>query len=172
MLSNLNAGTLASLEDDEEVSTTTSSDPPTTLRSLSFYSQSQEVLINELSKEDPECPLVGLQQNHRWVKFWKEAWDRNLDSFDGTKRVKRDEDGVIDDSPISDVVPTKCNAMVKPRTLEKCWKFNCKNVFIRAEYQEAEDFALSICGSEAPEYGALVVTGQPGIGLSPLLLSD
>jgi len=170
MLSNLNAGTLASLEDDEEVTTTTSSNPPTTLASLDFYVPSQEELIDKLSKKR-RSPLADLEKDDPWVEFWKETWDRSLDSFDGKKKVKRDEDKAIYDTLISDIVPTKCNAMVKPATLNYCWTFDCRNVFIRAEYPEAEDFALSVCSCETPQYQALVVTGQPGIGLSPLLLS-
>ncbi|KAF9648100.1 hypothetical protein BDM02DRAFT_2349856 [Thelephora ganbajun] len=60
--------------------------------------------------------------------------------------------------------------MNQPGAAKCCWHFKCKQIFIRSEYKEAEEFALSVCG-DAAKYDGLVIAGQPGIGLTLFCLA-
>jgi len=55
--------------------------------------------------------------------------------------------------------------MSKPTTLGKCWGLGAEKFLIRPEYKEAEGYVLSVTGFDQDAPG-VVVTGQPGIGLS------
>ena len=139
-----------------------SSDLDSRLRSLQQYAPSQNERIKLLSSprffQDPDNPF--------WLQLWYSVWVHQA-------RVISDEDhkvarssglGTIDDSLVlPDVVPPSCRVMTNPDIARDCWNFNCTKFLIRSQYHKAEEFALSICHDE--DIQALVITGQPGIGL-------
>ncbi|KAF9645188.1 hypothetical protein BDM02DRAFT_3120617, partial [Thelephora ganbajun] len=143
---------------------------PTTLRSLQRYTSHQTELIESLL--NPPFPNSHFRdsEDYGWVQFWSSAWGKDLDSFDKTEQVDRGPDPIDDPSLIlPDVVPSNRDVMIKSQAMDRCWYFDCEKIFIRSEYKEAEEFALSTCCTAAA-YDALVVTGQPGIGKSVFLL--
>lgn len=75
--------------------------------------------------------------------------------------VGRGSDRIDDTLLLPDVVPVRHYVMPKPGTAKHCWDFDlrCKNILIRSEYKEAEDFILSNHGADN-----VLITGQPGIG--------
>jgi hypothetical protein len=132
------------------------------LRSLQSFAPRQEERIKRLigkgrfqDLEDPD-----------WKTFFKSAWGGlggNPDAFEGPKKVQRGIDPIDDSLLLPDIVPDMCNVMPKFETLDECWYFDCEDILVRSEYKEAEQAVLSACaGGEE----AIVVTGQPGIGLS------
>ena len=79
--------------------------------------------------------------------------------------------GAIDGPLIlPDGVPLRCDAMLKPKSLDGCWRLDCDKVFVRPEYEEVEKFVLSTFCDEMM-YEAILVTCQPGIGFVPFLFS-
>jgi len=91
--------------------------------------------------------------------LWEVAWGKDPDSFDKSEGVERGISRIDDFLMFPDVVPSSRNVMPKPYILEICWLHECEAIFIRPEYEEAEGFVLSACGS-AERYRAVVVIGQ------------
>jgi len=114
---------------------------------------------------DPSHFCFQDTNNIVWIEFWKSAWDKDPHTFEETEVVERGCNP-IDDSRI--IVPPFRDVMVTPEVTRLCWNFRSKisRIFIRPDYKEAEEFALSSCGLDAPLHGVSVV-GQPGIGLPP-----
>jgi len=136
---------------------------PTTLESLRHYASSQTKLI-ESALESPH--LFKTPDNFYWMELWRATWGKDPDSFDKPERVESGPDSTNNSLIFPGVVPSNRNVMSKPDVLNNCWgPFECKKIFIRSEYKEAEEFLLSICGS-GMDYDAVVIAGQPGIGLS------
>jgi hypothetical protein len=143
---------------------------PTTLRSLRQYASRQTALIDSLSNVSPENPVLWDTGNRCWVQFYKSAWgagEGNPDSLDKRGDVASPSPE-IRDLILPDVVPNKQDEMLKPEHLDTCWPFRCEKFLVRSEYKETEEFVLSTC---VDGFGAVVVTGRPGIGLS-LFYSD
>lgn len=139
------------------------SNPPRTLKSLWHYAHCQEGLIRPLLK--PEDLYFRQAPFPAWVQLHSSAWGKNPDSLDTTEPVIRGPDTIDNTSILPDVVPSHCKVMLKPNPLGKCWRFGAERFLIRSEYEEAEEYLLSGFDQEAP---GVVITGQPGIGLSPL----
>ena len=150
-----------------------SSDPsPLTLESLRQYVSGQMQLLIQLSdKAPPRFKFVEGPSAEDWEVLRREVWGKGLNHLDTTEEVQRGPGAIIDDPGIlPDGVPSRCDAMLKPEVLEDCWSTNCAKIFIRPEYKEAEEFAVSTCGAAIP-YNAFVVSGQPGIGSLLLCLA-
>lgn len=139
---------------------------PATLRSLQDYVPGQTELIDSLLNTLPLNSHFKDPSKQAWRRLWSSVWDKNPDSLETTEAVKRGPDPV-DDSLIPDVVPSHCDVMLKPESLDECWRFRCKKIFVRSEYKEAEEFVLSTCATPMV-YDAMIITGQPGVGSSPL----
>jgi hypothetical protein len=71
------------------------------------------------------------------------------------------EDAIGDALIRPDDVDLPCR-MTVPDVAKRCRKFNYKTFFTRSEYYKAENFAVLQCKEDVQ---ALVVSGQPGIGL-------
>lgn len=144
---------------------------PYTLKSLQEHvPPDQEERIKSLSERKLTTPasLHLCSRDEPWVKLWDAAWGKDMDLLDTSVEVKRDPHP-IDDSLIPGVVPDKCHVMLVPRAVRICWPdiINCEGIFIRPdEYKEAEESAVSTC-RHVRVNRAFLVTGQPGIGLSP-----
>ena len=142
---------------------------PPHLSSLRRYASNQSELINPLIS--PNGLFRGLDWHHgadtNWVKlrgnFWpvwsvREDWDTTRDVIRGSNP--------LNDSLLPDVVPAKCDVMDIPDVVNNCWNLESKEcIFIRSEYKEAEEFALSAC-SDPRMNRVLAIIGQPGIGTS------
>ena len=141
---------------------------PTTLNSLRDHADPQGDLIKSLSELDTDEPaFADLPDNNRWVKFHSSAWGGDPVALDHIDPVTRGPDKIDDSLILPDTVPEKCSVMPKPDHLDNCWPFrSLKKIFIRPEYEEAEASIISHCGTRLV-IDALVVIGQPGIGLSP-----
>lgn len=132
---------------------------PTTMMSLQRYASDQNAVIKM---------LIGRGRfrdfdHPDWKDLFDSTWGANLDDLDTTEKVQRDPDPIDDSLILPDVVPLDCNVMPNSEVLDRCWPSKCDKFFIRSEYKEAEQFALS---AYADGFDALIVTGQPGIGLS------
>ena len=108
-----------------------------------------------------------LDPDDNWVKLWFTFWGKE-GGWDTTQQVIRGFDP-IDDFLLPHVVPAECDVMIKPGVVDNCWHLESESIFIRSEYKEAEEFAVSACGA-ARRNMALMVTGQPGIGSSLSIL--
>ena len=142
-----------------------SSNPgPLTLESLRQYASGQMELFRQVLNKGLRFKSLEGPSAVDWGLLQREVWGKGLSHLDTTEEVQRGPGAIIDDPVIlPDGVPSRCDAMLKPEILEDCWSTNCAKIFIRSEYKEAEEFALSTCGATIP-YNAFVVSGQPGIG--------
>jgi len=130
----------------------------TPLKSFQHYTPCQTEIVESLL--DPSHGRFQDTNDIDWIEFWKSAWDKDPLTFEKTEVVERGCNP-INDSRI--IVPPFRDVMVTPEAAKLCWNFGSKFVFIRNDYREAEEFAISSCGLDAPLHGVLVV-GQPGIG--------
>ena len=141
-----------------------SNQDPLTLESLRQYASGQMELIRQVSDKGLRFKSLEGPGAADWRLFRREVWGKGLSHLDTVEEVQRGPGAIIDDPVIlPDGVPSRCDVMLKPEILEDCWSTNCTKIFIRPEYKEAEEFALSTCGAVIP-YNAFVVSGQPGIG--------
>ena len=131
-----------------------------TLRSLQNYASGQQTHIDDLLLQRDDFRDF---KDPNWKNLFDSTLGANLDDLDTTEKVQRGLNPIDDSLTLPDVVPLNCNVMPESKTLNCCWNFRCKKIFIRSEYKEAEEFATSAC---ANGYDALVVGGRPGIGLS------
>lgn len=136
---------------------------PITLESLQQYASSQTKLIESVS----ESPLrFRTPENAHWIELWSTVWGKNVDSLDNLEQVESGPDSRNNSLIFPGVIPSDRKVMSRPDILKHCWEsITYEKILIRSEYWEAEEFILSICGSER-NYNVVVVTGQPGIGLS------
>jgi hypothetical protein len=120
--------------------------------STHFRSGNPTALVSRISG-----PVPG------WI-FWRSTWDKELDHLDGNEKVIRSHDP-IDNSLIPDIIPDRCDVMLKPASLKEIWPgLRCEKILIRPdEFKEAEEAALSACAYETA-LKALMIIGQPGIG--------
>ena len=142
-----------------------SSNPgPLTLESLRQYASGQMELFRQVLNKGLRFKSLEGPSAVDWGLLQREVWGKGLSHLDTTEEVQRGPGAIIDDPVIlPDGVPSRYDAMLKPEILEDCWSTNCAKIFIRSEYKEAEELALSTCGATIP-YNAFVVSGQPGIG--------
>jgi hypothetical protein len=141
---------------------------PTALGDLSYYAPRQTKLIESNPYRGIRGPLLRDTNHGNWKLLWTSIWGvKDPDALDATQEVSRGtgSDAVDDELAFPDGAPTHCNVMTKPGVLDHCWNFKCEKIFVRSEYKEAEDFIVSVCGKAQTPPCALVVTGQPGIGL-------
>ena len=131
------------------------------LASLQRYASHQTGLIESLSSQGGFFHDTDPDDN--WVKLWFTFWGKE-GGWDTTRKVIRGFDP-IDDFLLPHVVPAECDVMIKPGVVDNCWHLESESIFIRSEYKEAEEFAVSVCGA-ARRNMALMVAGQPGIGSS------
>jgi len=138
----------------------------TTLESLQRHSSSQEDIIRSLSEHPAEYYFRAFNDEN-WEAFWKEAWGREPDSLDSLEGFERGPNPVDNSTFPLGAAPTHRQVMVAPEITNHLWTINpgYKKILIRSEYKEAEQFALSTCDTASD---VLAVTGQPGIGPSPL----
>ena len=124
------------------------------LEHLQRHTKNQTNSINCLpALRDPNLP--------QWVEFWRSVWGVQV-SDENHRVIRSPAPHAIDDpSILPDAVPSSCLVMTYPTEAKKCWKFKCEKIFIRSEYNKAEEFVLSRC---AGEIAAIVIAGQPGIG--------
>ena len=145
-----------------------STEPPdfTTLESLQYFAPSQEGLIKSLS-EDNTQHYFRVVDNERWKVFWEVSWGRKPDSLDAREEVERGPNPVDNSIFPLGVAPTYRHVMDVPEITDSVWTIEpeYKKILVRSEYTEAEQSAVSTCGTGS---NVLVVTGQPGIGPSPL----
>ena len=135
---------------------------PMTLEPLVAYTSDQTDRIEALL-DNPDSPLCEPSLKC-WGKLWTAVWGKKR--FSETMReIQRGLDP-IDDSILPDGVPTVVNVMIQEVIDLVDWDPMPKNILIRPEYKIAEDFILSSCGA-VPALKAVVIAGQPGIGLSP-----
>jgi hypothetical protein len=151
---------------DQEVSIPTMppDSGPLTLESLSHYAPFQakaiELILNTPAPNRHFKPSDAAD----WIRLWSEVWGKGLGPLN--ERGERREDSDILNNPyiLPDGAPSHFNVMPKPKGLDHCWITRCDKFFVRPEYEEAEDFVLSIC-SVMHKYRALLIIGQRGIGL-------
>jgi len=138
----------------------------TTLKSLQRHAPSQEGLIQSPPEENTQYYFRAVDSK-RWKAFWEVAWGREPDSLDGREEVERGPNPVDNFIFPLGVAPTHRHVMAVPENTNNVWaiKPKYKQILIRSEYKEAEQSAVSTCGTGSD---VLAITGQPGIGPSPL----
>lgn len=128
------------------------------LSSLFKNTSVQEEAINELS--------LLVSSTTRWSTYWGDfrdsVWGRGLKSFQKEEPVERDDVDPVDHVEL----PTTHPVVTLPATLPNVWKLHSRQILVRSEYNEAERTAVL---SSESDKDVFVVTGQPGIGLLPLL---
>jgi len=139
------------------------SNPPRTLEYLLRYASHQEDLIRPLL--NPTNFYLQRTRFEAWEQLHSSAWGKHPDYLDTTEPVIRDSDATNNQFIFPDVVPSDRSVMSRPTPLGKCWNFRAEKFLIRSEYKEAEEHVLSVTGFDQDAPG-VVVTGQPGIGLS------
>jgi hypothetical protein len=119
------------------------------LSDLSKHTSVQEEVINEI-------PPEALPNTHRrvWIDFREDLWGKNLGPFQVMKPFGESGSG-----PFYPVV-------MVPEVIVNVWGLQHRQIFVRSEYNRAEEEALSII--EHP-INVVVVKGEPGIGTSPSL---
>ena len=153
--------------------TAMSSDPtPLTLESLQPYSTRQEELIETLLAKDSRGShgfYFRTPEKHAWQRFWNSAWGKDLGVEE--ELVVGDLRLISQSLIFPDVVPSYCDVLPKPGTLDDCWGgFARRKFLIRDEYKEAEESVLSTFAEEGM-ISASNIMGQPGIGLPLFLLN-
>ena len=101
-----------------------------------------------------------------WKQLYQKCWGMNADSMDHEHNIERGPGSDIINSSgnLDQDVPTHSRIMDIPKQAESCWDSYCDGVFIRTEYNEAEQYAVSTC-RDSPWPLALLIAGQPGIGI-------
>ena len=112
------------------------------LSSLQRHAFHQTGLIESLSSQGGF--FHDLDPDDNWVKLWFTFWGKE-GGWDTTQQVIRGFDP-IDDFLLPHVVPAECDVMIKPGVVDNCWHLESESIFIRSEYKEAEEFAVSVCG--------------------------
>ena len=153
------------------MSNTGSSAPsPPTLLSLCDYASEQTERIKSLLTVGFPGSRFKDPSNKAWDSFRSEVWGKGMGFLDTIEDVQRGPGAIDDPLILPDGVPLRCDAMLKPESLDGCRGLDCDKVFVRPEYEEAEKFFLSTFCDEMM-YEAILVTGQPGIGFIPFLFS-
>jgi len=145
---------------------------PADLDSLKEFASVQNQRIQKLLEREagamPRHFTVSPQQG--WKAVWKATWGLGNGIFEGNEEVVRDSDSdAIDNSLLPDPIPSHCNIATKPPGLDAAWRFACKKLFVRAEYDVAQAAAVQLCGYNEGSYpfDVLVFSGQSGIGSPP-----
>ena len=99
--------------------------------------------------------------SNNWTEFKESVWKKGLASVETQEPVERDDDPIDEYEIDPATVPVSALVAPFPGSLPKVWDSYSQQILVRLEYQETEQTVLSANENKA----ALLVAGQPGIGL-------
>ena len=137
------------------------------LEDLYENAPAQQEAINRVSVH-PANPLRALPLGlDEWVGFRNAVWGKKEEPWLQEEEITRDtEDPIENDHILPDTLPPTRFVITPPETLPSVWALNSRQILVRDEYHVAEQAAIS---ANEERIHVFVVTGQPGIGLSPPL---
>ena len=137
------------------------------LEDLYKHTPAQQEAINRLLV-DPRKPLRPPSPDlDDWAGFRNAVWGKKEEPWLRKEEITRDtEDPIDNDHILPDTLPLTRFVITPPESLPRVWALNSRQILVRDEYHIAEQAAIS---ANKKWKHVFVVTGQPGIGLSPPL---